>query len=65
MKKLNPIEKLIYFVKLIWLTFFNLIKQALLLPRNAALARQRQVVLSQTEAERLDRIRFPAKYIGK
>jgi hypothetical protein len=38
------------------------------LPRSAALAAQqkrRQTVLNELEAERLDRIRHPSKYLGK
>ena len=49
-------------------TLIQLVKQAWLLPRtiaNAAEQRRRQVVLNEHEAERLDRIRNPSKYLGK
>jgi hypothetical protein len=55
-------------VKLICLTILQLVKQACLLPQtiaNAASQRRRQVVLNELEAERLDRIRNPSKYLGK
>jgi hypothetical protein len=47
---------------------FNLVKQVWLLPQTFALALQqkrRQLALNQFEAERLDRIRNPAKYLGR
>jgi len=50
------------------MAFIQLIKQARLLPRSvteAAEQRRRQVVLNEHEAERLDRIRNPSKYLGK
>jgi hypothetical protein len=43
-------------------------KQAWLFPRFVAVAvrqRQRQSALNLLEAERLDRIRHPSKYLGK
>ena len=46
----------------------HLVKQAWLLPQSVVIARkqrQRQVVLDELEAERLDRIRNPSKYLGK
>ena len=55
-------------LKLIYLTIVQLVKQAWLLPQtfaNAAKQRRRQVVLNEHEAERLDRIRNPSKYLGK
>jgi len=55
-------------LKIICLTIFHLVKQAWLLPRslaNAAKDRRRQIVLDELEAERLDRIRNPSKYLGK
>jgi hypothetical protein len=57
-----------YTLKLICLTLIHLVKQAWLLPRslaNAGQQRRRQLVLDEQEAERLDRIRNPSKYIGK
>jgi hypothetical protein len=55
-------------LKLIYLTIIQLVKQAWLLPQtiaNAVKQRRRQVVLNEHEAERLDRIRNPSKYLGK
>ena len=55
-------------LKLIYLTIIQLFKQAWLLPQtiaNAVKQRRRQVVLNEHEAERLDRIRNPSKYLGK
>ena len=46
----------------------RLVKQAWLLPQSVAIAvkqRRRQTVLNELEAERLDRIRNPWKYLGK
>ena len=46
----------------------NLLKQAWLLPQSVAIAvkqKRRQIVLNELEAERLDRIRNPSKYLGK
>ena len=55
-------------LKLICLNFLRLVKQAWLLPQsvaNAVQQRRRQIVLNELEAERLDRIRNPLKYLGK
>ncbi|MGA3268928.1 MAG: hypothetical protein ABSE16_19175 [Verrucomicrobiota bacterium] len=55
-------------LKLICLTIFELIKQACLLPQsiaNGIKQRRRRVILNEVEAERLDRIRNPSKYLGK
>jgi hypothetical protein len=55
-------------LKLICLALVQLVKQACLLPKtiaNAVKQRQRQTVLNELEAERLDRIRNPSKYLGK
>jgi len=55
-------------LKLIFLTIIQLVKQAWLLPQsiaNAVKQRRRQVVRNELEAERLDRIRNPSKYLGK
>jgi hypothetical protein len=57
-----------YTLKLICLTIIQLVKQAWLLPQSLAIAvkqRRRQIVLNGVEAERLDRIRNPSKYLGK
>jgi hypothetical protein len=46
----------------------SLVKQARLLPQSMAMAvnqKRRQVALHGLEAERLDRIRNPSKYLGK
>jgi hypothetical protein len=54
--------------KVIFLTIVNLVKQAWLLPQEAALAfqqRRRQPTRHQLELERLDRIRNPSKYLGR
>lgn len=50
------------------MAFIQLIKQARLVPRavtEAAEQRRRQLALNEHEAERLDRIRNPSKYLGK
>ncbi len=55
-------------LRLICLTILQLVKQACLLPQsvaNAVKQRQRRIVWNEHEAERLDRIRNPSKYLGK
>jgi hypothetical protein len=55
-------------LKLIWQTTVGLFKQAWLLPQFVAVAlkhRRRQFALNLLEAERLDRIRNPSRYLGK
>ena len=55
-------------LKLMRQAIIRLIKQAWLLPRslaNAGKERRRQSVLDELEAERLDRLRNPSKYLGK
>ena len=55
-------------LKLICLTVIQLIKQAWVLPQSIAIAvkqKQRRSALNQLEAERLDRICNPSKYLGK
>lgn len=55
-------------LKLIGLTLIEWIKQAGQLPETIAhifKQRRRQSVLKEWEAERLDRIRNPSKYLGK
>jgi type IV secretory pathway VirB4 component len=55
-------------LKLICLNIIQLVKQVWLLPQsvaNAVKQRRRQIVLNEHEAERLDRIRNPSKYLGK
>jgi hypothetical protein len=55
-------------LKLIYQSIIQLVKQAGALPRMIASAskqRQRQAVLNEREAERLDRICNPSKYRGK
>jgi hypothetical protein len=57
-----------YTLKVIYLTILQLVKQVWFLPQsvaNAVQQRRRQVVLNEHEAERLDRIRNPLKYLGK
>ena len=54
--------------QIICLTLFQLLKQVWLLPKTLATSikqRQRQIVLNESEIERLDRIRNPSKYLGK
>ena len=55
-------------LKRLWLGGLCILQQACGLPRTAALAlkhSRRQAVLNALEAERLDRIRNPSKYLGK
>ena len=55
-------------LKLIYLTFIQLIKQAYALPQTVAQAvrqRRQQAARNEREAERLDRIHNPSKYLGK
>ena len=55
-------------LKTICLTIVQLIKQGCLLPRTFAKGmkeRREQDVLDKLEAERLDRICHPEKYLGK
>jgi hypothetical protein len=50
------------------MTIIQLIKQVWLLPQTVAHAisqRRQQAVRNELEAERLDRIRNPSKYLGK
>jgi hypothetical protein len=55
-------------LKFIYQTTVDLFKQAWQYPHSVALAlkqRRRQFALNVLEAERLDRIRNPSKYLGK
>lgn len=55
-------------LKLFGLTFIQLIKQVWALPQtisNAVKLRQQRAIANELEAERLDRIRNPSKYLGK
>jgi hypothetical protein len=55
-------------LKLLGLTLIQLARQAWLLPQSIAVAvRQRRgrIARNELEAERLDRIRCPDKYLGK
>jgi hypothetical protein len=55
-------------LKHIYLTFLQLLKQVWLIPStvgNTLLRRRQKVVRDELEAERLDRIRNPSKYLGK
>jgi hypothetical protein len=55
-------------LNIIYLTIIQLVKQAFLLPQSFALAvkeRRRRITRDALEAERLDRIRDPSKYLGK
>ena len=55
-------------LKHFYLTFIRLVRQIWFVPRSVANAleqRRQQVVRNDLEAERLDRIRHPDKYLGK
>jgi hypothetical protein len=55
-------------LKEICMTIFLLVKQAFLLPQSIANAfkeKRRWALRKDRETERLDRIRNPAKYLGK
>jgi hypothetical protein len=55
-------------LKLLRQAIIHLVKQAWLLPQSLAIAVKQwrhQAVLNDLEAERLDRIRNPWKYLGK
>ena len=55
-------------LKLIFPTIFLLVKKVWLLPQsitNAVQQRHRRTARNELEAERLDRIRHPSKYLGK
>jgi len=54
--------------KFIGLALVQLVKQIWKLPQsiaNALKRRRRQIAFNEYEAERLDRIRNPSKYLGK
>ena len=55
-------------LKIICMTIVQLVKQVWFLPQSIANAfqqRRRQAAWNELEAERLDRIRNPSKYLGK
>jgi len=57
-----------HILKFICRTTADLFKEAWLLPHSVAVAlkqRRRRFALNTLEAERLDRIRNPSKYLGK
>ena len=57
-----------YTLKFICLTILQLVRQVWFLPQsvaNTVQQRRRQVAWNEHEAERLDRIRNPSKYLGK
>ena len=59
---------LMNFFKMIGLTLMGLAKQAWLFPQSLALAlnqKRQRVTVNEVEAERLDRLRHPSKYLGK
>jgi hypothetical protein len=56
-----PMNKL----KLVCRTIVQRVKQACLFPRNVLKQRRWQIALDEREAERLDRIRNPSKYLGQ
>jgi hypothetical protein len=56
-----------YILELIGRTILILLKEAWLLPKTVPIAlqqRRRKLAQQQFEAERLDRIRNPSKYLG-
>ena len=58
----------LYILKLICLTVIQLAKQVWLLPETVAAnfrKRRSRTEVNEMEAERLDRIRHPSKYLGK
>lgn len=58
----------LHLLKLVCLTIIELAKQAWSFPGLAATGIRnwrREVKVDQTEAERIDRIRHPEKYLGK
>nr|AUN37534.1 hypothetical protein [uncultured bacterium] len=58
---MNPLKSILR-------ALFRLLKSVVLLPQNIRVALQRrqdQVAVNEREAERLDRIRNPSKYLGK
>ena len=61
-------NNLMYTRELIARTIVNLLKKAWVLPKTISIAlqqRRRQLAQQEFEAERLDRIRNPAKYAGR
>jgi hypothetical protein len=66
MRHEEPIN--MYILKLIGMTIIQMIRQVWLLPQSitdAVKQRRQQAVRNELEAERLDRIRNPSKYLGK
>jgi len=65
----NRIDKTrVRILELIYLTVTRLARQVWALPQSIATGIrrwQRQTALNEAEAERLDRIRHPSKYLGK
>lgn len=60
--------QILQILKLVCLITASLIRQAFYLPKEFAIAlkqRRRRTTLDEHEAERLDRIRNPSKYLGK
>jgi hypothetical protein len=55
-------------IKALYLTIWHWLRQVCLHPQtlaDAARKKQRRSVVSEDEAERLDRLRNPSKYMGK
>jgi len=55
-------------LKIIYRAIADIVHQAWCLPQSISVAvkrRRRQAILEEAEAERLDRIRNPSKYLGK
>ncbi len=61
-------NRILYLLKVLCLTIVELCRQAWFLPQAVAASfrgRRHRTHLNEAEAERLDRIRQPSKYLGK
>ncbi len=55
-------------IKLLWLTLDALAKQAWMFPESVAMAlkqKRQRIIRNEFEADRLDWLRNPSKYLGK
>ncbi len=55
-------------IKLLWLTLDALAKQAWMFPQSVTMAlkqKRERIIRNEFEADRLDRLRNPSKYLGK
>jgi hypothetical protein len=65
---MNTLMLIYHTLALVCLTIFQLAKQVCLIPvalLNTVHQGRQQTVLNEDEAERLDRLRNPSKYLGK